>query len=511
MVVTADTAITTSSIIEPVLEIHEIQGHLVPGFNNNFQTFLFLEIIETSQFKYWLAQIHPSVTTLETVLNFQKHAQTSQTDAREHCAIHNGSVLSSVWINVAFSFQGLNRLTLTAHQFTDSAFKNGLHNRSELLGDPTDQAAEGNCHQWVIGGPHNLPDLMLILASDDRDRLTETVNKIEATSNSGFRVLFQQHASVLPPPLRGHEHFGFRDCISQPCIRGRISDQPDDFITPHDSGHDLIWPGEFIFGYPRQNPTHKQLPGAITDAGPAWAKNGSFLVFRRLRQNVEAFHAFLQSMAQDLSKRHPNFAGMTADQLAAKLMGRWFSGTPILHAPDRDTLTPSENNWLNNSFAYERAKPSQSNCSVGTGDRLGLICPHAAHMRKAFPRDTTTIAGDEAENQTHRLLRRGIPFGEPVPALEERGLLFLAYQTSIDRQFEFITTNWINNPNFPESDAGHDPIMGQNTNLGENRVRTWTLPVQQLDGGVTKISIELPTDWVIPTGGGYFSFPLSVL
>jgi Dyp-type peroxidase family len=396
---------------------------------------------------------------------------------------------------------------LTADQFTDSAFKDGLHNRSELLGDPTDRAAAGNCHQWVIGGPHNLPDLVVILASDDQDCLTETVNKLEASSNGSFRVLFQQSAAVLPPPLRGHEHFGFRDCISQPCIRGCLSDQPNAFLTPHDGNHDLIWPGEFIFGYPRQNPANQLLPGAIADAGPVWAKNGSFLVFRRLRQHVKAFQTFLQSTAQELSQRQPNLAGMTAEQFAAKLMGRWFSGTPILHAPDHDALTSAENNWFENRFAYERTLPAQSKCAVGTGDRLGLICPHAAHIRKAFPRDTTTIIGDEAENQTHRLLRRGIPFGDPVPAAGERGLLFLAYQTSIERQFEFITTNWINNPNFPDSHAGHDPIVGQNTNLKENRVRSWALPVQQPDGSVTKIFIELPTDWVIPTGGGYFFIP----
>jgi len=509
--VTAETVITTSSIIEPILEIREIQGHLLPGFNTNFQTFLFLEIIEVSQFKQWLAQIHPTVTTLETVLNSQKHRHTSQAgaqmDTQRDCEIYNGKVLSSVWLNVAFSFQGLHRLTPLAEQFTDSAFKNGLHNRSELLGDPTDQAAAGNCHQWVIGGPHNVPDLMLILGSDDQDRLTDTVNQMAATSNRGFQVMFQQHAAILPPPLSGHEHFGFRDCISQPCIRGRLSNQPVDFITPRDPDRDLIWTGEFIFGYPRQNPTDKRLPGTIADAGTAWAKNGSFLVFRRLRQNVAAFQAFLQSMAQDLSKKHPHFAGMTTDQLAAKLIGRWFNGTPILHAPNLDALTSSEDSCLSNNFAYERSTLSQPHHSTEIGDRLGLICPHAAHIRKAFPRDTITIIGDEAENQTHRLLRRGIPFGDSVTASQERGLLFLAYQTSIERQFEFITTNWINNPNFPESGAGHDPIVGQNTNLQENRVRTWALPVQQQDGSVTKISIELPMDWVIPTGGGYFFIP----
>jgi Dyp-type peroxidase family len=491
-----------TSVVEPVLETGEIQGHLLPGFNKNFQQFLFIKIIDPPQFKQWLSKVCSGVTTLKEILSPSE--VNSNQDDKSTIGLHGS------WLSIALSSQGLCRLN-SLNKFIDSAFTSGLHKRSELLGDPTNLSSSGNCHNWVVGGPHNVPDLMLILANDYQDNLIRAVDEIKNTINGGFEVIFQQAAAVLPEPLKHHEHFGFRDCISQPCIRGRISTNHGDFITPHEDNRDLIWPGEFIFGYPKQSPMNKLLPGAVADAGCQWARNGSFLVVRRLRQNVEGFRTFLKSVTQELSDNYPSLARMTTEQLAAKLMGRWFSGAPILLAPEQDNEMIAADSLISNDFTYEcdTLLPLKDRAinRFSTSDPLGLVCPHAAHIRKAFPRDTTTMIGDEAENQTHRLLRRGIPFGDVSPSEKEQGLLFVAYQTSIERQFEFITTNWINNANFPSSGAGHDPIVGQNMNLQENRVRTWSLPIRQPDGDITKISIDLPTDWVVPTGGGYFFSP----
>src|SRR5206468_3940456 len=101
-------------------------------------------------------------------------------------------------------------------------------------------------------------------------------------------------------------------------------------------GQNLVWPGEFVFGYPRQNPTDKVAPGPVADAVPQWTRNGSYLVFRRYRQDVEAFQNFVRSTAADLVNR--GFSGFTPERLGAKLIGRWASGTPIVRAPDSDNL-----------------------------------------------------------------------------------------------------------------------------------------------------------------------------
>ena len=79
---------------------------------------------------------------------------------------------------------------------------------------------------------------------------------------------------------------------------------------------------------------------------------------------------------------------------------------------------------------------------------------------------------NEADTETHRLMRRGIPFGDPfdptvLPDDGNRGLLFLAYQTSIEDQFEFVIKNWVNNPDFKDPGSGHDPILGQSDKTGD--------------------------------------------
>jgi deferrochelatase/peroxidase EfeB len=88
----------------------------------------------------------------------------------------------------------------------------------------------------------------------------------------------------------------------------------------------------------------------------------------------------------------------------------------------------------------------------------------AAHIRKAYPRDEVTVAvaeDSESDTQTHRLLRRGIPFGGSFGAAvgggihDPRGLLFQCYQRSIEDQFEFVQSQWVNNPR-----SGSYPVAG---------------------------------------------------
>src|SRR5688572_590430 len=70
-----------------------------------------------------------------------------------------------------------------------------------------------------------------------------------------------------------------------------------------------------------------------------------------------------------------------------------------------------------------------------------------AHVRKVNPRDSATDLGKFEDTLTRLILRRGIPFGQPIIGVEqpspdllaqERGLMFLSYGATIENQFEFL-------------------------------------------------------------------------
>ena len=115
-------------------------------------------------------------------------------------------------------------------------------------------------------------------------------------------------------------------------------------------GQDLLWPGAFIFGYPGQNRNSVARPGARREAGPSWGDDGSFLVFRRLRQDVPAFRTFVHDNARARS--------LSDELLGAKLVGRWRSGAPILRAATADVPALGDDDCANNHFEF-RSDTSQ--------------------------------------------------------------------------------------------------------------------------------------------------------
>jgi Dyp-type peroxidase family len=290
----------------------------------------------------------------------------------------------------------------------------------------------------------------------------------------------------------------------------RYPDGPD-HAAP---GTPLVWPGSFVFGYPAQNPIDARAPGPLSVAGPYWAHNGSFLVFRRLRQDVARFAEFLRVAAA----KH----GLEPDALGALLLGRWRSGAPIVRTTPEGGQSPGKDNPelgadvdANNDFDYtnDLPEPVFRDGHAATLyrrpriDPLGLVCPNSSHIRKVNPRAGYTEQGGLEDTLTRRILRRGIPYGpkldDPLRASEhernlDRGLHFLCYQTSIVDQFEFLTRMWLNSPSAPRG-GGVDLVVGQSP----GRPRTSYVHV----GSAPPIRLETSERFVIPTGGEYLFVP----
>lgn len=514
--------------IEPILEMLAIQGIALPGFMKDHQRLLGLRIPSGDEvlqkFKRFLSEHCDSLATAKQTL----------ADRRAHrdaeAGRPNGDRVTQVMTGVAFSYQGLRRLSPGAEAIPSDAFRQGLAARSSFLGDPTEPKAEGSPPNWIVGGPGKELDALFVLAGDTRNEVDDASAKLlEAIRSAGCDVSYDENGGVRPD-LPGHEHFGFDDGVSQPGIRGRASQDLEDFVTPRyidpartpeawlfgRPGQNLIWPGEFILGYPRSSPD-PLVPGPIAVATPDWTRNGAFLVFRRLRQDVSLFWTTLKDIAKNFAAL-PGFQGKDENWLAARLVGRWPSGAPVNRVPTADVEQLGADKNANNDFRFDSDTMPlpvlgyQDPYPMAIADPAGITCPWSAHIRKVNTRDSGSDMGGRDSAYTRRILRVGVPFGAPAKdryatsgedAQVRRGLLFLSVQASIENQFEFLCARWMNDPARPKMPGGHDIFVGQNPSPGDERVRRCSL----FGEGLAQTEIKTDSQWIIPTGGGYFFIP----
>ena len=522
---------------EPYLDGDEIQGNVVPGFLKPYMAVAALTIDDTARAKGWLADVASQITTLAEAMESHAKVRDYRGFGPERLNLI-GTLppgMNDAWLNIALSSGGLSKLLSGGDHagdlglFTDQGFQRGLATRSSLLGDPTDPSAEGNPANWVFGGPGREADVLLILAADREETGARVLDEVRAHAvASGLTVLYEESGRKLGKI--GQEHFGFQDGISQPGVRGRLSGFPGDFITPRTidpsclpdawlyglPGQYLVWPGEFVFGYPRSG-ADPLTPGQVNLPGPAWSRNGSYLVFRRLRQDVAGFRAFLAESAEGLSSR-PGFEEVTPEWVGARVVGRWPSGAPISRLPDQDDTALGVDRLANNNFGFAAGAaedPLAGGLKAGywpdaKADPVGLTCPMAAHIRKVNAREAANDLGGRRASFSRRILRRSLPFGPALgelsghdPANGNRGLLFACYQASIEDQFEFLCNGWAGSSKRPRSPSGFDMVIGQNGVPGGRRMRSCTIFGQ----GAVSATLETMSDFVVPTGGGYFFSP----
>lgn len=514
---------------EPVFEADEIQGNVLPGFMKPRMGVVALAFGDLGKARAWLAALVPGVTTMAQTMSSRLKVREERL-ARGVSAgeTQAAAALDDAWLNVSLSFGAIAALRGggDASKFADDAFRAGLADRSSLLGDPVDAAAEGNPANWLFGGPGKEADVLIVLGTDREPTMTKLAARVVADAEAAqLHVLHAELGGKLDK--LGREHFGFQDGVSQPGVRGLMpGDDGHAYLTPRTvapaavpetwlyglPGQYLVWPGMFLFGYPTQG-ADPLLAAPASIPGPAWAKNGSYAVYRRLRQDVATFRAFTDQQAASL--REQGLTEMTGDMLQALLIGRWPSGAPVSRTPDADDPDLGTNPLANNDFGFAADTPRLPLVGQKTGtyptakaDPVGLTCPLASHIRKVNTRDVGNDQGGRRGSFQRRLLRRGLPYGPPFPetgpdpADGNRGLMFLSYQASIVVQFEFLHTVWMGDPVAPRSPSGHDLVVGQNGEPGADRKRSCVIVKPPVIG-----TVVADRDVVIPTAGGYFFTP----
>lgn len=446
------------------IEVDDVQGLVFRGYGGlRFASYPLLRIEDPAGAREFLRWLEPRIT-------------------------HGRQQEREVAVQVAFTCEGLARLGLPEPTLAGFSreFKEGMttDHRRRLLGDEGDSDPK----YWAWGAdPKSSIHLVLMLFASSADRLSQLQSEIDTRVRaSGLRQVHRLDAAELSAT----EHFGFTDGISQPAIEG---------YHRSDSGLHKLKAGEFLLGYPNEyglytdrpmvpaarDPRGVLPPDGEQSADHDFGKNGTYLVFRQLRQDVPAFRRTLDELT-----RNPNGTPNpeAAARLAAQMVGRWPSGASLAVSPERDDWTRAKEN----EFRYH------------ADDRLGLKCPIGSHVRRANPRDALDpLPGTEtslAVNRHHRVIRRGRAYGPKLPEgavdTQDRGLILIFVNAIIARQFEFIQHSWLNDPHFNGLYNDADPIVGSQS---DNEFAAPGQPIGRRCTGLPR--------FVTVTGGAYFFMP----
>ncbi|WP_202814664.1 Dyp-type peroxidase [Bradyrhizobium tropiciagri] len=337
------------------------------------------------------------------------------------------------WLGIAFTFEGLKALGVPQASLDSFPieFRQGMAARAAILHDFGANAPAN----WEY--PFGTPDVHVALAiyakgNQDLQEVLEIARKSHHDLPQ-IAVVYRMAFGELP---EGRNPFGFKDGLHNPHVEGS---GPAATTREEPS----IKPGEFVMGYPDERGETANVPIPLE-----LRRNGTFVAIRKFYMDVAAFRKYLRAQASSPEEE---------ELLAAKMVGRWRSGAPLVLTPDHDDPSLGGDANRNNNFRY-------------ADDKKGLKCPFSAHIRRVNPRDA--LKDDVVATNLHHFLRRGTNYGSPLPdgVLEddgaERGGVFLLIGAHLQRQFEFVQSQWVTDGNFISHGTEQDPLIGNNDGEG---------------------------------------------
>ena len=474
--------------------LEDLQGNILKSHGRDHSVHLFLQFKpgQVDAVKSWIQNFSSAYVT------------SAQEQAQEAIEFKKSRTPGSTFANFFLSNTGYEYLGFQLWEMPeDEAFSNGMKSYNGVLNDPP-------IDTWDTGFQSENIHALILIADDDPDDLSQKADLITQQITDIADILQREEGFVLKNRSGTViEHFGYADGVSQPL-----------FVT-RDIYRAIANDGDFSNWDPR---APLDLVLVKDPLGQTADSYGSYLVYRKLEQDIAAFRGAEDFMAGQL--------GIDQDLAGAYMVGRFRDGTPVTLSDE--PATPSVPNPLSNNFNYD-------NDPVDINQRpAALKCPFQSHVRKTNPRgDTGRITNapspeDALEDERmRRIARRGISYGvsdldqlEQNPPTTDSGLLFLCFQADIQRQFSFMQTRWSNPAKFVRVGVGTDPIIGQTAddhrdpNTDPNpedddsnrRIREWPTTWGEA-GSKSEAEMFPPPDrgqfnlWVHLKGGEYFFAP----
>jgi Dyp-type peroxidase family len=431
-----------------------VQSNVIRSVNPQQARYIFFQIANPDAFRRFIgnlldpAKADPNESGDFFGLPADMRKLWSEGWAHSYDEYNQRSVKPLTW-NIAFTWTGLQALGINADTLASfpEDFREGMAARAKRLGDVGDSAPEtweGWLGNRAIHGMLQIsiqPQAQSPAAEEPGRAIVEFL--VRAFNVFGLRILHTENGERIPAPWNKEhriEHFGFRDGISQPFAEadlGTPKPPPPGGGTARPGGTwDPIALGELLLGYPDEDGLMQARP-----ANSTLRLNGTYMVFRKLEQDVVGFRRYLREQTGHYG---PD------SLLAAQMMGRWPDGTSLVDATVWPTQQRDERAL--NDFRYSE-------------DPRGQRCPMASHARRVNPRDSN----DRDEARRHRIWRRSLTYGGDFLPYDSpgdgksRGLLFIALCGRLDQQFEFLQTRWLNTGEFiGQAGIGRCPITGAN-------------------------------------------------
>jgi deferrochelatase/peroxidase EfeB len=527
------------------LDLADIQGNILGAYGKQGfpkGRYITLHIDNPAEGRKFVTALLPKVTT---ALRWPSR----------RAPVRDGAVTvprPDVAVNIAFSWYGLVALgipTRTLRGMPDE-FIDGMMGRAPMLGDNfnnrdpmqewdnvwrVEKAARdtnpSTVHILITLNARMDPDGKAVKALDAK---TAEINALCKPAPNGVRVLpghgrgqqapyqelsaityRQQNGTFAPLP---REHFGFIDALGDPVFEGQFQDRDEESFEVGNGAVDgngkwrPLATGEFLLGYPDEA---QEIAGAAMPLD--FSRNGTFMAYRKLHQNVDGFRKFMtetgKSFGAVIGINNPKDAENT---LMAKIAGRWPDGVPLALAPTIAAWDEFNRKYPDVSPDVDLGRYTARQLAMidftYKADPDGLKCPIASHMRRVNTRDGMAPTGTEgsALNNRRRILRRGLPYGdspEGVSDTDEHGIVMLVVCANLFRQFEFVQQQWINYG--LDANSGNDtcPLTGNHSPGGDAGPKAkYVIPSDPKSGRPPFIVEGIP-QFVETRGGEYFFVP----
>ena len=450
------------------LDLYDIQGNICKGYGRYGYPkarYSFLRFSDAKQGRLFLLNLIQQITTSEAW-----EAKVSS-PKKPVCTT-----------NIGFTYPGLKALGIPERSLKGFPvdFTEGMKVRGHILGDTGkngpehwDEVWQGeNVHAWlsinardIITLEHHYKDLVEMIAG---------FPGVEILSGhrgpNGDTLSYQDASAVYVNGIpTGQEHFGFTDGISNPFFEGnghKISRLPGRGKLMRDGSWKPLATGEFILGHVDEA---REYP--IAPDPKLLSYNGTFMVYRKLHENVDTFSNYIDDLAKD-------FDG-SKDLLKAKMAGRWpDNGAPLTLAPTDEAKAALDSRMADLVYRVQEGEE----CAIAQLKQLrsewtnfdydkdvsGSKCPIGAHIRRTNTRGSLehekgAFNRPGALVDRRRIMRRGLPYGgvdETPSDSGEQGIIFMCVGASIERQFEFVQQQWVNYSNDFKLGNDKDPLIG---------------------------------------------------